>query len=98
MKAALIQCPGWGRQCPPYALACLAAYLRKQGHEVLCLDLNNPLYLASPKKLQAMWDDKDYYSFWENPGRVARLLLENEGLLNRAVEKILDWGADVVGF
>ena len=65
MRTALVQCPGWGRECPPYALACLSAYLRREGREVSCFDLNNALYRASPSQ-RRMWEDKDCYSFWES--------------------------------
>jgi pyruvate-formate lyase-activating enzyme len=94
---ALVQCPGWGRECPPYALACLAAYARREGFSVACFDLNNGLYDASPA-LRRMWDDKDYYSFWEDRAKVGRLVAENEALVDGFVERILASGAKVVGF
>ncbi len=97
MKSALVQCPGWGRECPPFSLACLAAYLRRTGHEAACFDLNNDLYHRSPG-YERMWLDKDYYSFWENPSRVGQLACENEAAVSRSVRRILDSGARVVGF
>ena len=71
MKVALIQCPGWGRECPPYALACLAAYVRKAGFSAQCFDLNNAFYRGTPD-MRKMWDDKDYYAFWENKDNMFR--------------------------
>jgi radical SAM superfamily enzyme YgiQ (UPF0313 family) len=97
VSAVLAQCPGWGREAPPYALACLAAYVRANSqHKVLCLDLNNRLYHASADK--NMWEDKDLYSLWEDAPAVARLLKSNRGLIDGFVRQILDTGAQVIGF
>jgi len=86
LTAVLAQCPGWGREAPPYALACLAAYVRANSpHKVRCLDLNNRMYHASPDK--RMWDDKDLYSLWEDEPAVARLLESNRGLAATFVDR-----------
>ena len=94
---ALVQCPGWGRECPPYALACLSAYARREGFGVACFDLNNSLRERAPE-LRAMWDDKDQYSFWENPSRLEELLRRGGGLVDEFVDKILATGARFIGF
>jgi len=97
VSAVLAQCPGWGREAPPYALACLAAYVRANSpHKVRCLDLNNRLYHASADKKP--WNDKDLYSLWEDEPAVYRLLESNRGLIDRFVREILDTGAPVIGF
>jgi anaerobic magnesium-protoporphyrin IX monomethyl ester cyclase len=98
IEAALVQCPGWGRDCPPYALAALSAYLRSQSIGVRGFDFNNNLYHGVPETYRKLWDDKDYYVFWENPSRVAQLLRENPDLVNRTVRDILDTGARLIGF
>ena len=97
MKVALVQCPGWGRECPPFALACLAAYVRRHGHEAACFDLNNAFFHQAPE-LRAMWEDKDYYSFWENRARVSALLERCSDVVDRGVAAILASGARVIGF
>ncbi|MBI3552372.1 MAG: radical SAM protein [Elusimicrobia bacterium] len=94
---ALVQCPGWGRECPPYALACLSAYARREGFEVSCFDLNNSFREGSAA-YRAMWDDKDYYSFWENQSRLEALIRDNGPLLESFVDRITACGARVVGF
>ena len=94
---ALVQCPGWGRECPPYSLVCLAAFARRAGFSVRCFDLNNALYHAAPA-LRRMWEDKDFYTFWEDAGAVARLAEDNAALLDGFVDGILASGARVVGF
>ncbi len=98
VEVALVQCPGWGRDCPPYAAAALSAYLRREGIGVKGFDLNNALYHGVPAAYRKLWDDKDYYVFWENPGRVAQLLRENPGLVNKFVDDVLATGARLIGF
>ena len=97
MKIALVQTPGWGRECPPFALACLAGYVRANGHEAVCFDLNNAFYHNSPG-YERMWADKDYYSFWENPSRIQTLVQENESVIEGYVDDILATQAPVIGF
>lgn len=97
MKVALIQTPGYGRECPPYALACLAAYARRHGHEAACFDFNQALYESTPA-LRRMWDDKDYYSFWEDRAAVSKLVEDNAATVDALVRRVLDSGAGVVGF
>lgn len=45
-----------------------------------------------------MWEDKDYYSFWESESSVRRLVAENDALVDSFVERILAAGARVAGF
>ncbi len=95
--AVLAQCPGWGRSAPPYAPACLAAYLHARSrHGALCLDLNNRVYHASSSK--ELWDDKDLYSMWEDGPAVARLIAANRALMDGVVLEILATGAPLIGF
>ena len=97
VSLALVQCPGWGRECPPTALACLSAYARREGFGVACFDLNNSLRERAPE-LRAMWDDKDQYSFWENPSQLEELLRRGGGLVDEFVDKVLATGARFIGF
>ncbi len=96
-QVALVQCPGWGQECPPFSLAALAAYARQNGHEAACFDLNNELYHAAAGQ-RAVWDDKDLYSFWENPALVGRLMESQDSAVNSCVNRILASGAKVIGF
>ena len=98
MKLAFIQAPAWGRDCPPYTMCFLAALVRQKGHKAYLFDLNNSLYHASPHSLKKMWDDKDYYSYWEDKDTVGSLLSSNEKILDFYIDKILDSGARIIGF
>ena len=98
MELAFIQAPAWGRDCPPYTMCLLAALVRQKGHEARLFDLNNALYHASPCALKKMWDDKDYYSFWENRETVSSLLDSNKKILDYYIDKILNSGVKIIGF
>jgi len=76
----------------------LAALVRQKGHEAHLFDLNNTLYHSSPNELKKMWDDKDYYSYWENNETVKSLLESNNKTLDFYIEKILNSGAMIIGF
>ena len=98
MKVTLIQCPCWGRDCPPYSLALLSAILRNAGHEVCCFDLNLALYCSGPEEYQKFWDDKDLYSFWSSKDLLKRFIQENQRMIEFQVEKILSSDAGIIGF
>lgn len=98
MKLAFIQAPAWGRDCPPYTMCLLASLVRAAGHQAYLFDLNNSLYHTSAQQTRKMWDDKDYYTFWEDPELVESLLRENEKLLDFYIDKILKTEASIIGF
>ncbi|MDD4909394.1 MAG: radical SAM protein [Candidatus Omnitrophica bacterium] len=98
MKIALIQCPAWGRDCPPYTMALLSALYKNAGHEVFCFDLNNALYISGSEDYRKWWDDKDFYSFWNNPDLVDKFLRDNSRMVDFTVDKILASDAKLIGF
>lgn len=98
MKAALIQCPAWGRDCPPYTVALLSAALRIKGHEAFGFDLNNALYCSGADKYRPMWDDKDNYSFWSNAALISEFIRDNERMIDFQINRILNTGAKIIGF
>lgn len=99
MKVALIQAPYSyrGREAPPFSVVALAGYVRAHGHEALCVDFHNGLYHAAGPDLKRRWD-ADQYSFWENKDAVERLLDEAGETTDALVRRILDSGAEAVGF
>src|SRR3989338_6535941 len=98
MKLAFVQAPAWGRDCPPYTMCYLAALMRQNGHQAYLFDFNNTLYHTSPQALRKMWDDKDYYAYWESPELVSMLIESNKKIVDFYVEKILKTDAKVIGF
>jgi len=98
MNLAFVQAPAWGRDCPPYTMSFLAALVRQEGHQAYLFDLNNALYFTSPLETRKVWDDKDYYSYWEDRDSVKALLQKNEKAVEFYVEKILSSGSRIIGF
>ena len=98
MKLALIQCPGWGRDCPPYSMALLAGILRNAGHQVFCFDLNISLYYSGPEGYRKFWDDKDLYTFWSSKDLIETFIQDNQKMIEFQVEQILNTDARVIGF
>jgi radical SAM superfamily enzyme YgiQ (UPF0313 family) len=98
MKVALIQCPGWGRDCPPYSVALLSAALRRKGHQAFGFDLNNALYCSGPDKYKENWIDKDRYSFWNNAALISEFIRDNARMIDFQISKILDTQAKIIGF
>ena len=98
MKIALIQCPAWGRDCPPYTMALFSAILRKSGHEAINVDLNNTLYCSGPDEYRKYWDDKDLYSFWSNEPMIKKFLQDNKRMIDFQIERVLNSGARIIGF
>ena len=98
MNIAFVQAPAWGRDCPPYTMCLLASLVRQKGHKAYLFDLNNTMYHTSPQNIKQMWDDKDYYSYWENRETVNFLLESNKKTVDFYIDKILDTGAQIIGF
>ncbi len=98
MKVALVQCPGWGRDCPPYTMALLSAILRSNGHKVFCFDINNALYHSSPKEYRKFWDDKDLYSFWSDKATISEFIQTNKQLIEEKIDEILKTDSKIIGF
>jgi len=98
MKVALIQCPCWGSESPPYPMALLSAILRRANHEVSSFDLNNALYCSGPQEYRKFWDDKDLYAFWSSRDLIERFIQDNRRMIDFQVERILSSDARIIGF
>ncbi|MBN2407339.1 MAG: radical SAM protein [Elusimicrobia bacterium] len=96
MKVTLIKAPWWVRYCPPYILGYFAALLRREGHCVEVLDLNNIIYNSIDPEYRKYWDDRDYYSLWENPSFCWDIL--GNPRIKPVLDKIVNGGSGVVCF
>ena len=97
MKVALVQCPVWGTYDPPLALAQLSACLKQQGHKAYAFDINIKLYLDRGENYKDMWAWEQSL-FWYNPSHVSKFFLDNQGIVQEYVEKILNTGSEIVCF
>lgn len=97
MKIALIQSPVWGTYDPPLALAQLSACLRREGHEVLCLDINIDLYLKRAENYKNIWAWEQCL-FWYNTEQVKKLFSDNRKMIEGYINKIINADARVICF
>ncbi|MFH1415461.1 MAG: radical SAM protein [Elusimicrobiota bacterium] len=96
MRIALVKCPWWVRYCPPYILAFFSTLLRNKGHEVSVFDMNNSLYYECSSEYRKYWDNRDYYSLWENPSFVEQLFTDS--VFKENVKKITSQHPGMVCF
>ncbi len=97
MKIAIIQSPVWGTYDPPLALAQLSACLRREGHEVLCLDINIDLYLKRAENYKNIWAWEQCL-FWYNTEQVKKLFSDNRKMIEGYINKIIIADARVICF
>lgn len=94
-KIALINCPMWDIEFPPYNIALLAAVLKKHDRDVTCFDFNRELYsLAEDDK--NLWGLIDPYSFWQSKARIRELFISKETLINDFVDNLRPY--NILGF
>ena len=106
MKIALIQCPSWSAQGPPYTLALLAAILRKDGYLVKCFDLNIEMYGFCKENVrprdsvinEESWEMDFRGNVWYAEDKVLDFIKKYEFYVNRLVDDILNYNAEVIGF
>lgn len=94
MRITLIRCPWWVRYSPPYILAFFATFLRRAGFDIRVYDLNNRLYHNISDEYKKYWDDRDYFSLWENTSFVNHIL--NLSKLNKLIDKIAGSGRELI--
>ncbi len=97
MKITLVMAPSWSRVKPPIALALLSANLKKHGHEVSVLDLNNQLYLKCGEGYREKWEKEEDIN-WVDKNFVNRFFSDNRDLVAGYVEQILSYAPDIIGF
>lgn len=97
MKIALIQCPLWGTYEPPVAIAQLSSCLKKEGHEVIALDLNIKLYLNSSNEYKNFWA-WEQSDFWYKRDKVEDYFNKINNDINRYVGCLLKENIALAGF
>lgn len=103
MEIALVHCPAWITDCPPYASASLAANLRGAGYKVRCYDLNIEFFRlteadAGKTKINSeSWDECNIRD-WENPKHVREYTMTHSDVIDRYIDDILSAPVKIVGF
>lgn len=99
MKIALIQCPEWSTQVPPYNLALLSAILQEEGHSVFCYDFNIKIQRYVEFKLSSSTPKINIGSInWYDKNSVLRFINENNDYINQLINEVLEQEVDIVGF
>jgi radical SAM superfamily enzyme YgiQ (UPF0313 family) len=106
MEVALVQCPSWTTESPPYALALLAASLRSHGHSVRCFDLNIELFKFCRENVKKedciingeSWCMDSRGDVWYNSDNVFNFVNKYGDFVNRLVDAIVGSPARVIGF
>lgn len=97
MKIALVQCPSWGRQNPPLALAMLSAYLRDKGKNVVLFDLNNKLFNHVREQDRILWQLSNE-EFWENKYKIIKFASDYKEFIDDCINEILQIDVSIIGF
>lgn len=106
MKIALVQCPAWTAESPPYTLALLAAQLIRNGHEVICFDLNIELYgfckeFVKPDDCvinDGSWSMDFRGNVWYEKDNVLNFINKYEHYIDKLVDSIVNSPARIIGF
>jgi hypothetical protein len=103
-KLALVLCPEWAPQMPPYNLALLSGVAKTAGYETKIMDLNVRAYnqykndWAPNNKLPfRLWDPSASWH-WLGDTYAKDIHPILEPILTAAIDQILEYGADIVGF
>jgi anaerobic magnesium-protoporphyrin IX monomethyl ester cyclase len=98
-KVALIQCPSWTSESPNYTQGYLTACLKKRGHQVACFDVNRQLFEFFKGHDDARrWNMDDGGNCWYLKESVESFFQKNLGEVDRYIDQILQFNADIVGF
>ena len=93
----LIQCPCWGRESPPLAIALLTGNLRNRGYRVHLFDLNNEFYHIVSERHKKLWRQEEE-TFWGSPESAKELIEYYNVEIQVEVKKILEKDSQLVGF
>jgi anaerobic magnesium-protoporphyrin IX monomethyl ester cyclase len=106
MRIALIQCPSWTTESPPYALGILAAILRKSGQDVACFDFNIETfkYCQEITAIQSggingeSWFMDQRGNIWYEKDKVADFVHKHKEFIGVLINSVLDYQPQVIGF
>jgi radical SAM superfamily enzyme YgiQ (UPF0313 family) len=94
----LVQAPAWGVNTPPFAIASLAAFMRREGFRVLVQDLNITLFYKRGERFLRSWDLAESLVFWNSREDVLQFARFHERYLQKWTDYIIGSGARVIGF
>lgn len=96
-KIALISCPMWDIEFPPYNIALLSAVLRENNFEVDCLDFNRDLYkLASDEHYLWSLLFIPPHAFLQVQDKIEQLFERKKIIINNFIAQLEPYG--ILGF
>lgn len=106
MKIALIQCPSWTTESPPYALALLSSVLKKNGYNPTCFDLNIDLFKFCKENVKEQdclinnqsWNMDFRGHVWYAKDNVLNFINKYEPYIDKLVESIVNTQIKIIGF
>ncbi len=94
MKIALINCPAWDVEFPPYQIALLSAELYQKGFNVRCFDFNRDFYYLT-KQDTYLWNFSNLYSFWQSEDNIKKLFDTRKNIIDNFILSIQPY--DIIG-
>ena len=95
MKIALVNCPAWNIEFPPYSIALISAELRQKDIETQCFDFNRDMYLLT-KEDKYLWDFSNLYSFWLSKDNIEKLFCAKKDIINNFIMLLRNY--EIIGF
>ena len=97
MRIALVCCPSWSVDFPPYNISLLKAILKQNGHEVKNFDFNIQTYQFLTKGDTDYWEGQNYFH-WQGKVFNEGILPKINHLIDELVDSILEYKPDFIGF
>jgi anaerobic magnesium-protoporphyrin IX monomethyl ester cyclase len=106
MKIALIQCPAWTVESPPYSLGILAAVLRASGHKTKCFDFNVATfnYCKSQKACTSdgitseSWGTDQRGNVWYEKDPIDAFIKTHPKFIESLIDAVCAFEPHVIGF
>jgi len=105
MKIALVQCPSWTTESPPYTLGLLSAILRKAGHTVECHDFNIKTFNYCKSHTSRKdringdsWCMDHRGNIWYEEAPVTEFINNHKGFIGSLIDNLLSAQPDIIGF
>jgi len=97
MRIALVVCPSWSVNFPPYNISLLKSILKQNGHEVKNFDFNIEAYHFLKNKKIDFWEGQNYF-YWQEKAFDEVVLPKIDSLIDGTIDSILEYNPEFIGF
>jgi radical SAM superfamily enzyme YgiQ (UPF0313 family) len=94
-RIALILCPCWDVEFPPYGISLLSGILSNKGFPNRIYDFNKIFYRLSSND-KPLWDQVDLYGFWMNDQKIEKVFVDYADVIELFLQKLSKF--EVIGF